>query len=52
MSGGQQAALGDLGWIVNRAMPTAGALVLLVLAARRERWSGGPLRADAMSGSP
>jgi hypothetical protein len=52
MSGGTQTALGDLGWIVNRAMPTAGALVLLVLAARRERWSGGPLRADAMSGSP
>ena len=30
MWGGQQAALGDLSWIVNRAMPTAGALVLLV----------------------
>ena len=29
MSGGEQAALGDLSWIVNRAMPTAGALVLL-----------------------
>ena len=29
MSGGQQAALGDLAWIVNRAMPTAGALLLL-----------------------
>jgi alpha-1,2-mannosyltransferase len=52
MSGGTQAALGDLAWIVNRAMPTAGALVLLVLAVRRDRWSGGPLRADAMSGSP
>jgi hypothetical protein len=27
--GGQQTALGDLAWVVNRAMPTAGALVLL-----------------------
>ncbi len=27
--GGQQAALGELSWIVNRIMPTAGALVLL-----------------------
>lgn len=32
MSGGAQTALGDLQWIVNRAMPTAGALVLLALA--------------------
>ncbi|HSO29777.1 MAG TPA: hypothetical protein VLS28_07720, partial [Candidatus Sulfomarinibacteraceae bacterium] len=32
MSGGEQAALGELTWIVNRAMPTAGALVLLALA--------------------
>lgn len=29
MWGGQQNALGDLSWLVNRAMPTAGALVLL-----------------------
>jgi alpha-1,2-mannosyltransferase len=29
MWGGQQPALGDLAWIVNRAMPTAGAFVLL-----------------------
>jgi hypothetical protein len=29
MWGGQQAALGDLSWIVNRAFPTLGALVLL-----------------------
>lgn len=35
MSGGEQPALGDLAWIVNRAMPTAGALLLLVLALRR-----------------
>ena len=30
MWGGEQDALGDLTWIVNRAMPTLGALVLLV----------------------
>jgi hypothetical protein len=29
MWGGTQTALGDLEWVVNRAMPTAGALVLL-----------------------
>ncbi len=29
MWGGQQVAFGDLAWIVNRGMPTAGALVLL-----------------------
>jgi len=32
MSGGEQAALGDLSWIVNKGLPTAGALLLLVLA--------------------
>jgi hypothetical protein len=32
MSGGTQTALGELGWIVNRAMPTVGALVLLAIA--------------------
>jgi alpha-1,2-mannosyltransferase len=30
MWGGQQAAFGDLAWIVNRGMPTVGALLLLV----------------------
>jgi hypothetical protein len=30
MWGGQQDALGDLSWVVNRAMPTIGALVLLL----------------------
>lgn len=30
MWGGQQTALGDLSWIVNRALPTLGALVLLI----------------------
>jgi alpha-1,2-mannosyltransferase len=32
MSGGEQTALGDLSWILNRGLPTAGALLLLVLA--------------------
>ena len=32
MSGGKQDGIGDLQWIVNRAMPTAGALLLLTLA--------------------
>ena len=32
MSGGEQTALGDLSWIVNRGLPTAGALILLGLA--------------------
>ncbi len=40
MSGGEQTALGDLSWIVNRALPTAGALVLLGVALFR------PLPAD------
>jgi hypothetical protein len=31
MSGGRQVALGDLGWIVNRGLPTAGSLLLLVV---------------------
>ncbi len=30
MWGGEQSALGDLSWIVNRAMPTLGAVLLLV----------------------
>ena len=33
MWGGEQEALGDLGWIVRRALPTAGALLLLAAAA-------------------
>jgi hypothetical protein len=33
MWGGQQPALGDLAWVVNRAFPTAGALVLLTALA-------------------
>ena len=34
MWGGQQAALGELSWIINRALPTAGALVLLASLVR------------------
>lgn len=45
MSGGTQTALGDVQWIVNRALPTAGALVLLALALR-------PRRGWPRSGSP
>lgn len=40
MSGGEQTALGDLSWIVNRALPTAGALILLGVALFR------PVRVD------
>lgn len=32
MSAGEQTALGDLSWIVNRGLPTAGALVVLGVA--------------------
>ena len=34
MSGGEQTALGDLAWIVTRALPTAGALIILGAALR------------------
>ncbi|MCI0584780.1 MAG: DUF2029 domain-containing protein [Chloroflexi bacterium] len=45
MSGGEQTALGDLSWIVNRGFPTAGALLLLGLAlaaGTRRRPAGTP----------
>ena len=45
MWGGEQGALGDLAWLVNRALPTAGAvLLLLALIARRggDREAGAP----------
>ncbi len=35
MSGGEQTALGDLSWIVNRGFPTLGALVVLAISLRR-----------------
>jgi hypothetical protein len=44
MSGGEQTALGDLSWILNRGFPTAGALLLLVLCLSGEP---GPTRAPA-----
>lgn len=43
MWGGDQPALGDLAWIVNRAMPTLGALVLLAAMTGNVR-RGGPRR--------
>ena len=41
MWGGQQAALGDASWIVNKLAPTLGALVLLVVLAPIRRLSPG-----------
>ena len=44
MSGGTQTALGDLAWVVNRGLPTAGAIILLVVAlttGRRTLGEGG-----------
>lgn len=42
MWGGQQAALGDAAWLINRALPTAGALLLLpvLLVDRRSSAKG------------
>jgi hypothetical protein len=37
MSGGQQDALGDFAWIVNKGLPTAGVLLLLALFLRASR---------------
>jgi len=52
MWGGQQAALGDLSWIVNKLAPTAGVLVLLAALAtvatmpgRRSRYGAGAVQA-------
>jgi glycosyl transferase family 87 len=41
MWGGEQAAFGDLTWIVNRALPTAGALLLLLALIARPRGGRG-----------
>ena len=38
MSGGEQTALGDLSWVLNRGLPTAGVVLLLVLAFQ-SRWN-------------
>ncbi len=43
MWGGQQSALGDLSWIINRGLPTAGALALLTGLIRP------PAQADSIS---
>ena len=34
MSGGDQTAYGDFAWVVNRGLPTAGALILVLVAVR------------------
>lgn len=47
MWGGQQNALGDLSWIVNRALPTLGALVLLAALAVRDARGARPAPSDA-----
>ena len=52
MSGGEQTALGDLSWMLNRGLPTAGALFLLVLALNRRRSGSDPIRAGGVSGRP
>jgi alpha-1,2-mannosyltransferase len=50
MSGGTQTALSDLGWIVNRGFPTAGALLLLVLALDRHGSDANPRLRAAPTG--
>jgi glycosyl transferase family 87 len=40
MSGGQQDALGDFAWIVNKGLPTAGVLLLLGLFLASQRHEG------------
>ena len=42
MWGGKQAALGDLQWVVNKGLPTLGALVLLAALVERAVRSGAP----------
>jgi hypothetical protein len=54
MSGGQQPAFGEFAWIVNRVLPTAGALVLLASLALTRRPAeaaspAGTLRGDAVA---
>lgn len=47
MWGGQQVALGDLAWIVNRGLPTAGMLVLLGALVRISRIRGQKVQGTA-----
>jgi alpha-1,2-mannosyltransferase len=51
MWGGQQNALGDLSWIVNRALPTLGSLVLLASLAVRGGRGARPAPNDATPAS-
>lgn len=53
MWGGQQDSLGDLSWVVNRGLPTAGALILLAgLLLGRERTSNAGHRQAAAATTP
>jgi Glycosyltransferase family 87 len=47
MWGGKQAALGDLGWLLNKGLPTLGALLVLALLVQRVgRLAGGARSAE------
>ena len=46
MSGGEQEALGDVAWVLNRGLPTLGVLVLLIVALR-SRWERSIVRPEA-----
>jgi alpha-1,2-mannosyltransferase len=50
MSGGEQTALGDLSWIVNRGLPTAGSLILLGVAVLGRRRVANPRPGPAEPG--
>jgi len=49
MWGGQQPALGDLAWVVNKGFPTLGALVLLVALVSAAR-ANAPSSSEPRSG--
>jgi len=55
MWGGQQPALGDLAWVVNKGLPTLGALVLLTALASRALTqrtpAGNPALVEPLSGT-
>jgi hypothetical protein len=55
MWGGQQNALGDMSWIINRGLPTAGAVVLLaglLVGARRTSAVGRDRSTEPLETSP